>query len=62
VGGGDVAHVEGWILPQPHDVDIGKVQIDGITEMRVIATHALHDQRLRAGNDTPLPERQMSGV
>jgi hypothetical protein len=37
MGGGDVAHVEGWILPQPHDVDIGKVQIDGLTEMGMIA-------------------------
>jgi hypothetical protein len=61
MGGGDVAHVEGWILPQPDDVDIRKVQIDGITEMRVIAPHTLDGQRLRARNDTPLPERQIVG-
>jgi hypothetical protein len=61
MGRGDVAHVEGWVLAQPDDVDVGKVQIDGIAQMRVIAPHALHASTAAPAQRPALPERQMIG-
>ena len=61
VGRRDVTHIEGRVLAQPDDIDIAKVQIDGLAQIRVTALDALHRQRLRPGDDAPFAEGQAIG-
>ena len=61
MSGGDVAHVERRILPQPDHIDLGKIQVLHRTKCHVVAGNPLQGCRLRLRHHTPFAVAKLVG-
>ena len=60
MGGGDVGHVEGRVLPHQHDIDARQIGDGGIAQREVIALDRAHRKRARKRRHDAIAERQIA--
>ncbi len=59
--GGDVGHVEGWVLAEQHDIHGRKIDTLGRAEFEMIALHVAQQHRLDGGVEFAVAEAQPLG-
>ncbi len=60
VGGGDIGHVEGWILAHQDHIETGEIEQLRLAHLMMIAQFALQLHRPGGGEDTPIAEEHVA--